>query len=114
MSNGQLSILKCMYLMFLVPTGAFDGVLELLVRAGRSLPEAVMMMIPEAWQNDKNMDPQRKALYEYFSALMEPWDGPALISCKFHFHLNCSIWEFFSFFFFLNKLFLMENFICSY
>ncbi|KAM0034331.1 putative glutamate synthase (NADH) [Helianthus debilis subsp. tardiflorus] len=61
-------------------SGAFDGVLELLVRAGRSLPEAVMMMIPEAWQNDKNMDPQRKALYEYCSALMEPWDGPALIS----------------------------------
>ncbi|XP_065868059.1 glutamate synthase 1 [NADH], chloroplastic isoform X1 [Euphorbia lathyris] len=61
-------------------SGAFDGVLELLVRAGRSLPEAMMMMIPEAWQNDKNMDPQRKALYEYCSALMEPWDGPALIS----------------------------------
>lgn len=61
-------------------SGAFDGVLELLVRAGRSLPEAVMMMIPEAWQNDKNMDPDRRALYEYFSALMEPWDGPALIA----------------------------------
>ncbi|XP_068664584.1 glutamate synthase 1 [NADH], chloroplastic-like isoform X2 [Aristolochia californica] len=61
-------------------SGAFDGVLELLVRAGRSLPEAVMMMIPEAWQNDKNMDPETKALYEYFSSLMEPWDGPALIS----------------------------------
>ncbi|GAV66210.1 GATase_2 domain-containing protein/GXGXG domain-containing protein/Glu_synthase domain-containing protein/Glu_syn_central domain-containing protein/Pyr_redox_2 domain-containing protein [Cephalotus follicularis] len=61
-------------------SGAFDGVLELLVRAGRSLPEAIMMMIPEAWQNDKNMDPHRKALYEYFSAVMEPWDGPALIS----------------------------------
>ncbi|XP_051142950.1 glutamate synthase 1 [NADH], chloroplastic-like isoform X2 [Andrographis paniculata] len=61
-------------------SGAFDGVLEFLVRAGRSLPEAIMMMIPEAWQNDKNMDPHRKALYEYFSALMEPWDGPALIS----------------------------------
>ncbi|CAA7402621.1 unnamed protein product [Spirodela intermedia] len=61
-------------------SGAFDGVLELLIRSGRSLPEAVMMMIPEAWQNDKNMDPERKALYEYFSALMEPWDGPALIS----------------------------------
>ncbi|WJZ90360.1 hypothetical protein VitviT2T_009508 [Vitis vinifera] len=53
-------------------SGAFDGVLELLVRAGKSLPEAVMMMIPEAWQNDKNMDHDRKALYEYFSALMEP------------------------------------------
>lgn len=61
-------------------SGAFDGVLELLIRAGRSLPEAVMMMIPEAWQNDKNMDPERKAFYEYFSALIEPWDGPALIT----------------------------------
>lgn len=61
-------------------SGAFDGVLELLVRAGRSLPEAVMMMIPEAWQNDKNIDPSRKSFYEYLSALMEPWDGPALIS----------------------------------
>ncbi|KAL2550766.1 Glutamate synthase 1 [NADH] [Forsythia ovata] len=61
-------------------SGAFDGVLELLVRSGRSLPEAIMMTIPEAWQNDKNMDPHQKALYEYFSALMEPWDGPALIS----------------------------------
>ncbi|KAL6123089.1 hypothetical protein ACLB2K_075612 [Fragaria x ananassa] len=63
-------------------SGAFDGVLELLVRAGRSLPEAIMMMIPEAWQNDKNMDPDKRALYEYFSSLMEPWDGPALISCN--------------------------------
>ncbi|CAM6092721.1 unnamed protein product [Calypogeia fissa] len=61
-------------------SGAFDGVLEFLYHSGRSLPEAVMMMIPEAWQNDKNMDPDRKALYEYFSALMEPWDGPALIA----------------------------------
>ena len=57
--------------------------LEFLLHSGKSLPEAVMMMIPEAWQNDKNMDSQRKAFYEYFSALMEPWDGPALISCKF-------------------------------
>ncbi|GLJ36844.1 hypothetical protein SUGI_0743640 [Cryptomeria japonica] len=61
-------------------SGAFDGVLELLVRTGRSLPEAIMMMIPEAWQNDQNMDPDRRALYEYFSALMEPWDGPALVA----------------------------------
>ncbi|KAL5226507.1 hypothetical protein ABZP36_014772 [Zizania latifolia] len=61
-------------------SGAFDGILELLIRGGRSLPEAVMMMIPEAWQNDVNMDPEKKALYEFLSALMEPWDGPALIS----------------------------------
>lgn len=59
--------------------------LEFLLHSGKSLPEAVMMMIPEAWQNDKNMGPQRKAFYEYYSALMEPWDGPALISCKFSF-----------------------------
>ncbi|KAG5050369.1 hypothetical protein JHK85_011472 [Glycine max] len=61
-------------------SGAFDGVLEFLIQSGKSLPEAVMLMIPEAWQNDNNMDPQRKAFYEYFSALMEPWDGPALIA----------------------------------
>ncbi|KAL6848634.1 hypothetical protein ACP4OV_021217 [Aristida adscensionis] len=61
-------------------SGAFDNVLELLIRSGRSVPEAIMMMIPEAWQNDTNMDPERKALYEFFSALMEPWDGPALVS----------------------------------
>ncbi|KAK1421684.1 hypothetical protein QVD17_24217 [Tagetes erecta] len=60
-------------------TGAFDGVLGLLVRVGRSLPVAVKMMIPKAWQNDKNMNPQRKALYEYCSALMEPWDGHLLM-----------------------------------
>lgn len=70
-------------------SGAFDGVLELLVRAGRTIPEAVMMMIPEAWQNDKNMDPKRKGFYEYLSALMEPWDGPALITCKFLFLSLC-------------------------
>lgn len=46
------------------------------------MPEAIMMMIPEAWQNDENMDEDKKALYEYFSSLMEPWDGPALISCN--------------------------------
>ncbi|KAG0513105.1 hypothetical protein BDA96_10G072500 [Sorghum bicolor] len=51
-------------------SGAFDNVLELLVRGGRSLPEAVMMMIPEAWQNDGNMDPEKKALYEFLSALI--------------------------------------------
>eukprot|EP00850_Spirogloea_muscicola_P006153 SM000029S10448 [mRNA] locus=s29:251852:264982:+ [translate_table: standard] len=61
-------------------SGAFDNTLEVLVRSGRSLPEAMMMMIPEAWQNDANMDKDRRAFYEYHSALLEPWDGPALIS----------------------------------
>jgi glutamate synthase domain-containing protein 2/glutamate synthase domain-containing protein 1/glutamate synthase domain-containing protein 3 len=58
----------------------FDNCLELLVRTGRSLPHAVMMMIPEAWQNDEMMSAGKRAFYEYHSSLMEPWDGPASIA----------------------------------
>ncbi|MGE0790557.1 MAG: glutamate synthase large subunit [Sandaracinaceae bacterium] len=58
----------------------FDDVLELLVHTGRSLPHAVMMMIPEAWQKNPRMDPVRRAFYEYHACLMEPWDGPAAIA----------------------------------
>lgn len=62
-------------------SGAFDNVLELLVTNGAlSLPEAVMMMIPEAWQNQINMEPEKRAFYEWASCLMEPWDGPALFT----------------------------------
>ena len=61
-------------------SGNFDNSLELLYHAGRSLPEAVMMMIPEAWQNHHAMSDEKRAFYEYFSALQEPWDGPASIS----------------------------------
>jgi glutamate synthase (ferredoxin) len=57
----------------------FDNTLELLVLAGRSLPHAVMMMIPEPWSNNPNMDPVKRAFYQYHSCLMEPWDGPAAI-----------------------------------
>ena len=60
-------------------SGNFDNVLEFLIMTGRSLPEAIMMMIPEAWQNHENMSPDRRAFYEYHSCLMEPWDGPASI-----------------------------------
>jgi len=60
-------------------SGSFDNVLELLLMAGRSLPEAAMMMIPEAWQNDKQMSQKKREFYEYSSSLMEPWDGPASI-----------------------------------
>ena len=60
-------------------SGSFDAVLEFLLLSGRSLAEATMMMIPEAWQSDTNMDQQKKNFYEYHSALMEPWDGPASI-----------------------------------
>ena len=61
-------------------SATFDEVLELLHLGGRSLPHAVLMMIPEAWENHDEMDPARRAFYEFHSALMEPWDGPALIA----------------------------------
>ena len=60
-------------------SGMFDNVLELLLLGGRSLPEAVMMMIPEAWQNHESMPEYKRAFYEYHSCLMEPWDGPASV-----------------------------------
>ena len=61
-------------------TATFDNVLELLVMAGRSLPHAILMMIPEPWQNHESMDPDRRAFYQYHASLMEPWDGPASIA----------------------------------
>lgn len=61
-------------------SAAFDNALEMLVFSGRSLPHAVMMMIPEAFTGDKNMDDDKKAFYRFHSCLMEPWDGPATIS----------------------------------
>jgi glutamate synthase (NADPH/NADH) large chain len=60
-------------------SASFDEVLELLHMGGRSLPHAVLMMIPEAWENHTEMDAKRKAFYEFHSALMEPWDGPACV-----------------------------------
>ncbi|HET8994987.1 MAG TPA: glutamate synthase large subunit [Rhodococcus sp. (in: high G+C Gram-positive bacteria)] len=60
-------------------TARFDEVLELLHLGGRSLPHAVLMMIPEAWERNEAMDSARRAFYEYHSALMEPWDGPASV-----------------------------------
>ena len=54
--------------------------LELLHLGGRSLPHAVLMMIPEAWENHATMDAQRRAFYQYNAAMMEPWDGPANVS----------------------------------
>jgi glutamate synthase (NADPH) large chain len=61
-------------------SATLDEVLELLCIAGRTLPHAVLMMVPEAWQNHKEMDPDRRAFYEYHGSLMEPWDGPAAIA----------------------------------
>ncbi|KJA18566.1 hypothetical protein HYPSUDRAFT_69800 [Hypholoma sublateritium FD-334 SS-4] len=62
-------------------SAAFDNVLELLVVNGAvTLPEAVMMMIPEAWQGNENMDPQKRAFYNWAACVQEPWDGPALFA----------------------------------
>ena len=60
-------------------TASFDNALELLLATGRSLPHALMMMIPEAWGDHLPMDPAKRDFYEYHAALMEAWDGPALI-----------------------------------
>jgi glutamate synthase (ferredoxin) len=61
-------------------TATFDNVLEFLVMSGRSLPHAILMMIPEPWNNHEGMSPARRAFYEFHSSLMEPWDGPASIA----------------------------------
>lgn len=60
-------------------SGNFDNVIDFLLRASRSIPHAMMMMIPESWQNDPDMSEYKKAFYKYHDALMEPWDGPASI-----------------------------------
>ncbi|MEU3272916.1 glutamate synthase large subunit [Saccharomonospora sp. NPDC006951] len=61
-------------------SASFDEVLELLHLGGRSLPHAVLMMIPEAWENHATMDEQRRAFYQFHASLMEPWDGPACVT----------------------------------
>ena len=61
-------------------SASFDACLELLHLGGRSLPHAVLMMIPQAWENDTGMDRDLRAFYRFHSSLMEPWDGPALIA----------------------------------
>nr|WP_257574179.1 glutamate synthase large subunit [Streptomyces sp. JJ66] len=61
-------------------SASFDEVLELLHLGGRSLPHAVLMMVPEAWENHESMDPAQRAFYQYHSTMMEPWDGPACVT----------------------------------
>ncbi|MDV7244083.1 MULTISPECIES: glutamate synthase large subunit [Rhodococcus] len=61
-------------------SASFDEVLELLHLAGRSVPHAVMMMVPEAWENDTKMCPDRRAFYQFHASLMEAWDGPACVT----------------------------------
>ena len=61
-------------------TACFDNALELLLMAGYPIAQAMMMMIPEAWENHGTMDDNRRAFYEYHAAMMEPWDGPAAMA----------------------------------
>ncbi|RVW05724.1 glutamate synthase large subunit [Rhodococcus xishaensis] len=61
-------------------SASFDEVLELLHLGGRSLPQAVLMMIPEAWENDTSMTDARRAFYQFHASVMEPWDGPACVT----------------------------------
>jgi glutamate synthase domain-containing protein 2/glutamate synthase domain-containing protein 1/glutamate synthase domain-containing protein 3 len=61
-------------------SSAFDNAIELLIRTGRSLPEAVMMTVPEAWENTDEMPAQLRAFYGYQANLIEPWDGPAALA----------------------------------
>ena len=61
-------------------SAAFDNALELLVMGGYSMAQAVMLMIPEAWEKHTQMDENRRAFYEYHAAMMEPWDGPAAVA----------------------------------
>ena len=60
-------------------SSSMDMAVELLLATGRSLPEVMMMMVPEAWEKHKSMDPAKKAFYQYNACIMEPWDGPASI-----------------------------------
>ena len=61
-------------------SASFDECLELLHLGGRSLPHAILMMIPEPWENHDEMDPARRAFYRFHSTVMEPWDGPACVA----------------------------------
>ncbi len=61
-------------------TAALDAVFETICRSGRDAPTAKLMLVPEAWQNETDIDPAHKAMYEYMASVMEPWDGPAALA----------------------------------
>ena len=77
---GDLTPLMPMISEELSDSASFDETLELLTLAGRSLPHAIMMMVPEAWESSEDMPQELRDFYEYHDLLMEPWDGPAAIS----------------------------------
>ncbi len=61
-------------------TAALDAVFEAIVRSGRDAPTTKTMLVPQSWQNDRDMPPEHKAMYAYFASVMEPWDGPAALA----------------------------------
>ena len=78
-SEEELAMIKPICGEGLSDSGAFDNILEFLFLSGKSLPQALMMMIPEAWQENDQMPDYKKAFYEFNKLLMEPWDGPAAL-----------------------------------
>ncbi|WP_044889169.1 glutamate synthase large subunit [Myxococcus hansupus] len=78
--GGSLDALQPIIVPGKSDSAQFDNMVELLYLGGRPLPHALMMMIPEAWEGDTLMSDERRAFYEYSSALLEPWDGPAAIA----------------------------------
>ncbi len=76
---GNIEQLKPIVTQGASDSATFDEVLELLVLSGRSLPHAMMMMIPGAWEKQLDLDPQLRDFFEYHSMIMEPWDGPAAV-----------------------------------
>ncbi|WP_234734041.1 glutamate synthase large subunit [Tellurirhabdus bombi] len=79
-TQEELDMLKPICIPNQSDSANLDNAIELLVLAGRSLPHAMMMLVPEAWDGNDQMDPVRQAFYEYHAAIIEPWDGPASIS----------------------------------
>ncbi|QDV34478.1 glutamate synthase large subunit [Tautonia plasticadhaerens] len=78
---GDLEHLRPVIREGLSDTASLDAAIELLVKAGYSLPHAMMMLVPEAWENHETMSREKKDFYAFHSCLMEPWDGPASIAC---------------------------------
>ena len=76
---GDIDKIKPIIREGLSDTACLDNAVELLVRSGYSLPHAMMMLIPEAWENHESMSQVKKDFYRYHSCLMEPWDGPASV-----------------------------------
>ena len=77
---GDLEKIKPIIREGLSDTACLDNAIELLVRSGYSLPHAMMMLIPEAWDHHESMSQVKKDFYQYHSCLMEPWDGPASVA----------------------------------